>query len=83
MGRLDDIGHDGIALLEEIINIFDMHEYETRVLAASIRNQQHLIQAALLGAGAITLSPQLLRQCFDHPLTAQGLEIFEKDWKNK
>ncbi|MDR2724334.1 MAG: fructose-6-phosphate aldolase [Holosporaceae bacterium] len=83
VGRLDDIGHDGVALLEEIVNIFATHEYETRVLAASIRNLQHLIQAALIGVNAVTLSPQILQQCFDHPLTIKGLEIFKKDWENK
>jgi transaldolase len=81
VGRLDDVGHSGISLVEEIIDIFDAHGYETRVLVASIRNLQHVIQAAMLGANAITLPPQILKQCFNHPLTTKGLEIFEKDWK--
>jgi transaldolase len=83
IGRLDDVGHDGILLIEEILDIFETHGYETRVLAASVRNIQHVIQSATLGAGAITLPPQILKQCFDHPLTTKGLEIFAKDWKKR
>ena len=83
IGRLDDDGYDGLALLDEIINIYDVQGYQTRVLAASLRSRQHLTQAATLGAAAATVSPQVFCQCFDHPLTARGLEIFEKDWKNK
>ncbi|MDR0632268.1 MAG: fructose-6-phosphate aldolase [Holosporaceae bacterium] len=83
VGRLDDIGHDGISLVEEIIDIYKASMYETRVLVSSIRNLQHVVQAAMLGADAITISPQILKQCFDHPLTSRGLEIFAKDWKKK
>jgi transaldolase len=81
IGRLDDVGHDGISLVEQLVDIFDMHGYETKVLAASVRSLQHVIQSAMLGVGAITLPPQILKQCFDHPLTIKGLEIFAKDWK--
>ncbi|MDR1982912.1 MAG: fructose-6-phosphate aldolase [Holosporaceae bacterium] len=83
VGRLDDIGHDGMSLVEEIIDIFEVHGYETRVLVASVRNLQHVIQAAMLGAGAITVPSQILKQCFDHPLTIKGLENFTKDWKKR
>ncbi|MDR0753371.1 MAG: transaldolase family protein [Holosporaceae bacterium] len=82
LGRLEDCGHDGLALLEEITNIFEIQGYKTRVLAASVRNRRQVIQAALLGVGAITLPPSILKQCFDHPLTTHGLEIFERDWKS-
>jgi transaldolase len=81
VGRLDDIGHDGMAVVEEIIGIFQVYGYETKVLVASVRNLQHLIQAAMLGADAVTAPPSILKQCFDHPLTAKGLEIFKKDWE--
>lgn len=83
IGRLEDNGHDGLGLLDEIISIYDVQGYQTRVLAASVRSRHHLVQAAMLGAGAVTVSSQIFHQCFDHPLTAKGLEIFEKDWKNK
>ncbi|MDR2780940.1 MAG: fructose-6-phosphate aldolase [Holosporaceae bacterium] len=81
VGRLDDIGQSGISLIEEIVNIFCVHGYETKVLVASVRNLQHVIQAAALGANAITVPSTILKQCFEHPLTTRGLEIFEKDWK--
>jgi transaldolase len=83
IGRLDDIGQDGMSLIEEIVDIFNTHGYETKVLAASARNLQHVIQAALAGVGAITIPPQVLKQCFEHPLTTKGLEIFAHDWKNR
>ncbi|MDR0968539.1 MAG: fructose-6-phosphate aldolase [Holosporaceae bacterium] len=83
IGRLDDIGHDGMALIEELVDVFDVHGYETKVLAASVRNLQHVIQSAMIGAGAITMPPKILAQCFDHPLTTKGLEIFAKDWKGR
>jgi transaldolase len=83
VGRLDDVGQDGMSLAEEIIDIFDIQNYETKVLVASVRNVQHVIQAALAGADAVTMPPAVLRQCFAHPLTDRGLEIFKKDWKKK
>lgn len=81
VGRMDDIGHNGMSLIEEIIDIFDGYNYETKVLVASVRHLQHLIQAAKLGAGAITVPPKILKQCFDHPMTESGLKIFAEDWK--
>ncbi|MDR2107004.1 MAG: fructose-6-phosphate aldolase [Holosporaceae bacterium] len=82
-GRLDDVGQDGMSLVEETVDIFDVQGCETRVLVASVRNVQHVIQAALCGADAITVPPAVLKQCFIHPLTDKGLEIFKKDWKKK
>jgi transaldolase len=83
IGRLDDIGEDGMYLVEEIVDIFSVNDCETKVLSASIRSLQHVVQSALLGVDAITLPPKILKQCFDHPLTTQGLEIFRKDWANR
>ena len=84
IGRLDDIGSDGLLLIEEIKGIYEAQEYETKILAASVRNIQHLIQVATIGVDAITLPPKILKQCFEHPLTVNGLNIFKKDWeKNK
>jgi transaldolase len=79
IGRLDDNGHDGMRLVEEIVEIFDVHGYETRVLAASVRNLQHVVQSAFVGASAVTMPPQILKQCFQHHLTMQGLERFAED----
>ncbi|MDR0556215.1 MAG: transaldolase family protein [Holosporaceae bacterium] len=83
VGRLEDVGHDGIHLLEEVLDLYNQQGYETRVLAASIRSLQHVIQAAMLGVDAITLPPLILRQCFEHPLTWKGLEIFANDLKKR
>jgi transaldolase len=83
IGRLDDIGQDGIGLVEEIIQIYEACQYETQVLAASVRSVSHVVQVASIGAGAITLPPKILQQCFQHPLTTTGLEIFAADWKKR
>ncbi|MDR2766528.1 MAG: fructose-6-phosphate aldolase [Holosporaceae bacterium] len=80
LGRLDDAGHSGLSMLEEIVEIFSVQDYETKVLAASVRNLQHVIGAAIIGADAITMPATVLKQCFDHPLTAAGLEIFARDY---
>ena len=82
IGRLDDIGCDGMSLIEEIKTIYDAQNFETKILAASVRNIQHVILAAEIGADAITLPPKILKQCFEHPLTLNGLEKFKKDWEN-
>ncbi|GHU11375.1 putative transaldolase [Alphaproteobacteria bacterium] len=81
IGRLDDAGHDGLALVEDISDIYNANEYETIILAASIRSINHVIQAAMIGVGAATVSPKILKQCLEHPLTDKGLEIFANDWK--
>jgi transaldolase len=84
IGRLDDNGYDGTLLVEEIVEIFYAQGYETKVLAASVRNLQHVIQSALVGASAITMPPMILKQCFQHHLTTLGLERFAEDvQKNK
>ncbi len=83
IGRIDDIGQDGMGLIDEIVNIYDVQKIETKVLAASIRNVNHVIQAAYIGADAITLPEKVLSQCFYHPLTKSGLKKFMQDWNNK
>ncbi|MDR3156212.1 MAG: transaldolase family protein [Holosporaceae bacterium] len=83
IGRLDDVGHDGIGLVKEILEIYDACGYRTKVLSASVRNISHVIQSARLGAGAITMPAKILQQCFLHPLTDAGLETFRKDWNNR
>ncbi len=81
VGRLDDIGHDGLALIGEIIEIFDCYpQITTEVLVASVRNAGHVVEAAKLGAHVATVPPAVLRAMFKHPLTDKGLEGFLADW---
>lgn len=79
VGRLDDIGHTGMELVEQIIQIYDNYEFETQVLVASIRNNQHILEAGLLGAEVCTVPFAVLKQMLRHPLTDQGLAKFLKD----
>ncbi len=79
VGRLDDIGHDGMQIIREIRVIFDNYGYGTEILAASLRHPQHVIQAAIEGADCSTLPPSVLDQMIKHPLTDIGLEKFLAD----
>jgi transaldolase len=81
LGRLDDIGHIGMDLLRQIVDIFDNYEFETEVLAASLRHPVHVIEAALAGADISTLPAKVFDQLFDHPLTDIGLRRFLEDWE--
>ncbi|MFZ4712595.1 MAG: fructose-6-phosphate aldolase [Bacteriovoracaceae bacterium] len=79
IGRLDDIGHDGMALISEMRTIFDNYGYETKILAASIRHSQHVRDAALVGSDVSTIPFSVLKGLFAHPLTTKGLEQFLAD----
>ena len=81
VGRLDDIGKDGMGLIEEICAIYANFDFDTKVLVASVRSTQHVIDAALLGADVVTLPPKILSSLYKHPLTDSGLEAFIADWK--
>lgn len=81
IGRLDDITQDGIELIEDIRTIYDNYGYETEILAASIRNVNHIKECALVGADVITSPPEVIRKMAQHPLTDSGLAGFMKDWK--
>jgi len=81
VGRLDDVGHDGIELVGEIVQIFAQHGLATEVIAASIRHPLHVQQAALLGADIATIPYRVLCQMAKHPLTDQGIEKFLADWE--
>jgi len=81
VGRLDDIGQDGMDLIADVVTIYENYDFATEVLVASIRHPVHLVQAAKMGAGVATLPPKVLRQLFGHPLTDKGLAAFLKDWE--
>ena len=81
VGRLDDIGQDGMELIADIVEIYEQYpQWETEVLVASIRHPGHVVEAARLGAHVVTVPPKILRQLFRHPLTDKGLEAFLADW---
>jgi transaldolase len=79
IGRLDDINVDGMELIKSIRTIFDNYNFETNILAASIRHEEHVIKCAEFGADYATIPYSLLDKLFDHPLTTKGLEIFLAD----
>ena len=81
VGRLDDIGEDGMQLIDDICQIYAHYpQFKTEVLVASIRHPQHIVQAAKMGAHVATLPPAVLRSLFNHPLTDKGLAGFLADW---
>jgi transaldolase len=81
IGRLDDVGVNGMGLIADIVQIYDAYpEFETEVLVASIRHPMHVVDAAKLGADVATIPPAILRQMFNHPLTDKGLAAFLADW---
>ncbi|MGH6962361.1 MAG: fructose-6-phosphate aldolase [Dongiaceae bacterium] len=81
VGRLDDIGADGMALIADIVEIYAAYPaFKTEVLVASIRHPMHIVEAAKMGAHASTMPPSVLRQMFNHPLTDKGLAAFLADW---
>ena len=81
IGRLDDIGQEGMILIKEIVQIFRNYQYDTQTLVASIRHPLHVIDAAKLGADVVTLPPEILGKMMKHPLTENGLNSFLNDWK--
>ncbi len=81
IGRLDDIAADGMALIEEIVEIFRNYAFTTEVLVASVRHPMHVVEAARLGADVCTCPPAVVEAMFKHPLTDLGLERFLKDWE--
>ncbi|MGD0434112.1 MAG: fructose-6-phosphate aldolase [Acetobacteraceae bacterium] len=80
VGRLDDVGESGMALIADIMQIFNAYHFKTEVLVASVRSPMHVIEAAKLGAHVATLPPPVLRSLFNHPLTDKGLAAFLADW---
>lgn len=82
LGRLDDIGAEGMTLVRDIAEIFDIYGTETEIIAASIRGPLHVIDAARAGADIATIPFKVIKQMVNHPLTEQGIEKFKKDWAN-
>ncbi len=80
VGRLDDIGSDGMGLIDQICEIYANYDYRTEVLVASIRHPMHVVEAARMGAHVATMPPKTLRQLYQHPLTDKGLKAFLDDW---
>jgi transaldolase len=80
VGRLDDISHNGMDLVRQIVQIYKNYNYPTQVLAASLRHPMHVVEAALAGAHVATMPFKILDMMFKHPLTDRGLETFLKDW---
>ena len=80
VGRLDDIGQDGMGLIADIVQIYRNYPFKTEVLVASVRHPIHVVEAAKLGAHVATIPPAVLRQLFNHPLTDKGLAGFLADW---
>jgi transaldolase len=83
LGRLDDIGHNGLDLISTIAEIFTIHGIDTEIIAASIRHPQHVTDSALRGAHVATVPYKVIQQMFSHPLTDKGIEAFLKDWNSR
>jgi transaldolase len=81
LGRLDDIAQDGLQLVREILQIYRAYNFETQVLAASLRHPMHVVEVAKMGAHIGTMPFKVFEQLFKHPLTDRGLEAFLKDWE--
>lgn len=80
IGRIDDTGHDGMQLIEDLVGIFQNYGFETQILVASVRHPVHVKDAAMLGADVVTLPPAVLEKMLHHPLTKIGLDNFLADW---
>jgi transaldolase len=80
VGRLDDVGFDGIDLIHDIKMIYDNYAFKTEILVASVRHPVHVLQAAKIGADVATMPPSVIRALANHPLTDKGLEAFLADW---
>ncbi len=80
VGRLDDIGHDGMELVSQVVQIYENYGFETEIIVASVRHPQHVLQAALIGAHIATIPYKVIKQLAKHPLTDVGIERFLEDW---
>lgn len=82
VGRLDDIGQEGMDLIHDIVGIYGNYpNFQTEVLVASVRNPMHIVESAKIGAHVVTCPPSVIKQLYAHPLTDKGLAAFVEDWK--
>ena len=81
VGRLDDIGQNGMDLISDIRQIYDQYDFSTEILVASVRHPMHIVEAAKMGADVMTAPPKIIWQLFKHPLTDTGIASFLKDWE--
>ena len=82
LGRLDDISEDGVQLVAKIAELFRIHQFDTQIIAASVRHPDHVTRVAMAGAHIATIPFSVIEQISKHPLTNQGIEIFAADWEN-
>ena len=82
IGRLDDISHNGMDLIRQIVTIYRNYKYDTQVLVASVRHPLHVVEAAMIGADICTIPFKVIEQLIKHPLTDSGLQKFLEDWNN-
>lgn len=83
LGRLDDVGQDGMELVHQILGIYANYGFSTKIIAASVRSPLHVLDAAMAGAHVATVPYKILTQLMSHPLTDKGIEAFLKDWEKK
>ncbi len=82
VGRLDDIGSDGMVMVNEVVQMYQNYDFSTEVLVASVRSPMHIQNAALMGADIATIPYKVMQQMTGHPLTTKGIEMFLADWNN-
>ncbi len=82
VGRLDDIGSDGMVMVNEVVQMYQNYDFPTQVLVASVRSPMHIQHAALMGADIATIPYKVMQQMTGHPLTSKGIEMFLADWNN-
>lgn len=81
VGRLDDVGTDGLDLIQQIVQIYQNYDFSTEVLVASVRSPNHILQSAMMGADIATIPYKVMQQLCQHPLTDKGLQLFMADWQ--
>ena len=81
IGRLDDIGHDGMQIIRDLVQIYKLYNFQTEIIVASVRHPLHVVESAKIGAHVATIPYNVIEKMFKHPLTDNGLEKFLKDWE--
>ncbi len=82
VGRLDDIGHTGMELIQQIFQIYQNYGFDTEILVASVRHPTHILDSALIGADVVTMPLKVMQQLSKHPMTDKGIDAFLKDWES-